>query len=154
MRFSTRATYGLKALLYLANHYSERAVSVSQIAKEEGISAQYLEQILHRLKKRQWIKSLRGPAGGYVLAQKPSEIKVGPVLRDLEGRKSDGQARPKAAKPAQTGNIPSLAAGLFWERLLQQHAQYLDNMSLKELIDDARRVEKSRSSSPSFSFNI
>ena len=49
MRFSTRTLYGLKAILVLAARYGEGSMAVSQIAKKEGISVSYLEQILNAL---------------------------------------------------------------------------------------------------------
>ena len=152
MKFSTRATYGLKALLYLADQFGQRAVSASQIAREEGISAPYLEQILHRLKKKQWVKSLRGPTGGYVLAAHPSEIKIGPVLRDLEdnGRKPRAERTPAPRKL----NTPGTAAALFWSKLEKQFAQLLDSTSLKQLVDEARTHQKTHSKTPGPSFNI
>lgn len=152
MKFSTRATYGLKALLHLADQYGQRAVSASQIAREEGISASYLEQILHRLKKKQWIKSLRGPSGGYVLGSHPSEIKLGPVLRDLEG--AERRSGPERASTIRKHNIPSIAASLFWVKLEDQFSQLIDSISLKQLIDEARSRQKTRSKTPGPSFNI
>ncbi len=152
MKFSTRATYGLKALLYLADQYGQRAVSASQIAREEGISASYLEQILHRLKKKQWIKSLRGPAGGYVLGSHPSEIKIGPVLRDLEGvKRKAGKERTSSAKKP---NTPGVAALLFWAKLEKNFSQLIDSTSLKNLVDEARSHQKTHSKTPGPSFNI
>ena len=151
MKFSTRATYGLKALLYLANQYGQRAVSVSQIAKEEGISASYLEQILHRLKKKQWIKSLRGPSGGYVLAKKPSDIKIGPLLYDLEGTPRSGRRVSSVQGPV---SVPAHAASLFWKKLSDQNSQLLDKTTLRELIDEARSTQKIPARGSKFSFSI
>ena len=154
VKFSTRATYGLKALLYLAQAYHERAVSASQIAKEEGLSPAYLEQILHLLKKKQWVKSLRGPSGGYVLARKPSEVRIGPVLRDLEG-KSAVRSKARARGPAVSGNAPSIAAAIFWERAQREYAELLDKPTLKALLDEARELQKqSPASARKLNFNI
>ena len=153
MMFSTRATYGLKALLYMAHLYSERAVSASQIAKEEGLSAAYLEQILHQLKKKQWIKSLRGPAGGYVLAKKPSEIKIGSVLRDLEGKKMIGTHAAKNSK-AGNSNTVTLASDLFWNKVNRQVAEILDSATLRSLIDESHKFQKTAAGSERLHFNI
>ena len=80
MKFSTRTLYGLKAILVLASRYGEGSLPVSQIARKEGISIAYLEQILHALKRKGVVKSLRGPQGGYVLAKKPSDITLQSLL--------------------------------------------------------------------------
>lgn len=142
MKFSTRATYGLKAMLYLADRYGESAVSISQIAEAEKISAAYLEQILSRIKREGWVKSVRGPRGGYVLTSKPSQIKVGALLSALDenalARPSGPDEAPAASKKTSRP-LPSAAADLFWRRLSDGFAEALDRLSLEELIVSARQ---------------
>ena len=86
MKFSTRTLYGLKAVLVLAGRFGEGSLSVSQIAKKECISVAYLEQILNALKKKGLVKSVRGPQGGYVLSQKPSEISLDKLFYALQDK--------------------------------------------------------------------
>ena len=140
--------------MYLAHHYGERPVAVSQIAKDQGIPVSYLEQILHTLKKKRWIRSLRGPQGGYVLAKRPADVFVGPVLRDLEGRRFLLEGPPVPAPKKGDKNTVGLAALLFWGKLAEDFTQLIDNTSLLKIISDARTVEKTRKSSSGFSFNI
>ncbi len=140
MKFSTKSVYGLKALLYLADSYHQRAVPASQIAKEENISPAYLEQILHQLKKKQWVKSMRGPAGGYVLAKNPADVRLGAILRDLEG--PNGAAKKAPERSAKAPNTAGLAALIFWDRLARQYAEWLDTATLKGLLEDARKLQK------------
>ena len=59
MRVSTRTSYGLRALLVLASRYGEGSLPVSQIARKEGLSVPYLEQILNGLQSVQNIVSTR-----------------------------------------------------------------------------------------------
>lgn len=151
MKFSTRATYGLKALLFLADQYGQRTVPVSRIAQDGGISAQYLEQILHVLKKKRWIRSRRGPQGGYRLAKNPSEVRIGPVLRDLEGAQFGFTQEADAKAPSNTAG---LASQLFWKRLAEGFSQVLDSTSLKDLIEHARQSEKKRKTASRLTFNI
>src|SRR3990167_5310089 len=98
MKFSTRTLYGLKAILVLASRHGEGSMVVSQIAKKEGISVPYLEQILNALKKKGFVKSVRGPQGGYVLSRKPSEISLRLLFYALEDKPfpcSNGNAGQK-----------------------------------------------------------
>lgn len=151
MKFSTRATYGLKAMLYLAERYGESAVAISQIAQDEKISAAYLEQILSRIKREGWVKSVRGPRGGYVLTAKPSEIKVGSLLsalgEDILVKRSPEPAL-KRGRP-----VPHNASELFWRRLSDGFAEALERVSLEELIQSARLVSQGRAAAP-IHFNI
>ena len=85
MKISTKGRYGLRALIDLAQYSEIEPVSISSIATRQGISERYLEQLMTLLKKAELIKSIRGAAGGYVLAKPVEEISVGDVLRALEG---------------------------------------------------------------------
>ncbi len=85
LRFSKKADYGLMAIHYIAFHQHEGAVNAKRIAEDLGIPGELLAKILQRLAKRKLIASLNGPKGGYVVARDPTEIKVGDVLRAIEG---------------------------------------------------------------------
>ena len=73
------------AIHFIAAHGDDGAVSAKRIAEEFRIPPELLAKILQRLAKEGLIVSQNGPKGGYVLAQRPSEITVGRVLRALEG---------------------------------------------------------------------
>ena len=68
----------------LAERYNEGPVQTSFIAKRQGISVKYLEQVIVPLKKANFIKSLRGPKGGHMLSRSPEEIRMGEVVAVLE----------------------------------------------------------------------
>lgn len=87
MKFSTRATYGLRALIQIANNH-DGPTSVGQIAKLENLSSDYLERLVSRLKKHGIIKSSKGSNGGYELAKPVKEINLLEILQALEGFKS------------------------------------------------------------------
>ena len=85
MKLSTRARYGLRALIDLGLYSENESVSIQSIAERQKISDSYLEQLMPKLKKAGLIESTRGAAGGYRLTRPASEISVGDVLRALEG---------------------------------------------------------------------
>jgi Rrf2 family protein len=85
LRFSKRADYGLMAIHYIAFHQHHVPVNAKRIADDLSVPAELLAKILQRLAKRKLISSLNGPKGGYILAREPGEIKVGDVLRAIEG---------------------------------------------------------------------
>ena len=85
LRFTKKADYGLMAVNYIAFHQHKGAVNTKRIAEDLGIPVELLAKILQRLAKRKLITSLNGPKGGYVLAREPREIKVGEILRAIEG---------------------------------------------------------------------
>ncbi len=85
MKLSTRSRYGTRMMLHLAQHYDEGPVQIRNVSKRENISVKYLEQLIIPLKKANFIKSVRGPKGGHMLAKPPKAITVGEIVRVLEG---------------------------------------------------------------------
>lgn len=84
MRLSKKAQYGTRAMLELALNYEEGFISLSHIAREQGISLKYLEHLIRQLKRAGMVTSLRGVAGGYRLVRRPSEIRIGEIIRALD----------------------------------------------------------------------
>jgi Rrf2 family protein len=85
LRFSKRADYGLMAIHYIAFHQHHGVANAKRIAEDLGIPAELLAKVLQRLAKQKLITSVNGPKGGYVLARPPGAIKLGEVLRAIEG---------------------------------------------------------------------
>ncbi|HBR02132.1 MAG TPA: Rrf2 family transcriptional regulator [Ruminiclostridium sp.] len=85
MKISTKGRYGLRAMVDIAVHSNGDHVPLSSVAERQNISVNYLEQVFASLRKAGLIKSVKGAQGGYIMAQKPSAIQVGAVLRVLEG---------------------------------------------------------------------
>lgn len=86
MKFSTRTTYGLRAIIYLAHNYDKSNISIAEISKQESMSAGYLEKLFSALKKNKLIKSLKGAKGGYSLSKKPENISIYDIVKVLEGQ--------------------------------------------------------------------
>ncbi|MBU4332113.1 Rrf2 family transcriptional regulator [Patescibacteria group bacterium] len=85
MKFSTRSSYGLRAVIDLAKNYGQGALSLHEISKKEKISQSYLERLMASLKMAKIIKSTRGVKGGYELTRAPSKVSVAEVVTALEG---------------------------------------------------------------------
>lgn len=89
MKLSTRSRYGLIAIIDLASAYADgKPVSLSVLAQSQGISEDYLEQLLRLLKKADLVRTSRGISGGYALTRPPEDINVAMVLNALEGSTS------------------------------------------------------------------
>jgi len=84
MKLSTRSHYGIRMMVDLAQNYHNGPLSISEIAKSQGISRKYLEQIVIPLKKAKYVESIRGPKGGHMLAKSPEKISVGEIVELLE----------------------------------------------------------------------
>lgn len=85
MKISTKGRYALRIMLDLAVLGKDEPVRVKDIAKRQDISVKYMEQIITILTKAGYLRSSRGPQGGYRLAKAPKEYTVGMILRLTEG---------------------------------------------------------------------
>lgn len=85
MKISTKGRYALRLMLDLAGQENKEPVRLKDIAKRQDISVKYLEQIISVLQKAGYVKSIRGPQGGYHLMKPPREYSVGMILRLTEG---------------------------------------------------------------------
>ena len=147
MKFSVRTIYGLKAVFVLAGRFGEGSLPVSHIAKKEGISTPFLEQILNALKKRGLVKSMRGPRGGYLLAKKPADISLYDLFCALEGK--------NFFAVSAEGNDETAAANLiFWKKFWVILQEGLSETTLKDLLDEARRLKKTKPGSLPTTFHI
>jgi Rrf2 family protein len=86
MIFSTRSTYGLRAMINLAKQEKLGSVSLAVIAKEENISLKYLERLFASLKKAGLVKSEIGAGGGYKLIKSAKQVNVYDIIIALEGK--------------------------------------------------------------------
>jgi Rrf2 family protein len=82
---SHKAKYALKALTVLAQEYGNGPILISDIAQREGVPRKFLELILLELKNNALLQSKKGKGGGYSLARPPQSIRVGDILRVVDG---------------------------------------------------------------------
>ena len=85
MKISTKGRYALRLMIDLAENSSGNPVSIKDVAKRQGISDKYLEQIISVLNKAGYVRSVRGAQGGYLLKSDPETYTVGMILRQTEG---------------------------------------------------------------------
>lgn len=85
MQITYKGDYALKAILYLAANYHKEIVSIQELAQSLDIPIKFLEQVLLELKRGGFVESKRGIKGGYLLAKRPKEIKLGDVVRFVDG---------------------------------------------------------------------
>ena len=85
MQLTLHSDYGLRVLIFLAR--AERQVHVEAISDAFGISKDHLVKVVQSLVRLGVVETRAGRGGGVKLARDPSEIDVGEVLSDLEGRR-------------------------------------------------------------------
>jgi Rrf2 family protein len=86
MKLSAQEEYGLRCLLRVASAGSGGSVTIPEIAKAEALSTAYVGKLMSVLRQGEFVESVRGQAGGYVLSRPPEKIPVAEVLASLGGR--------------------------------------------------------------------
>jgi Rrf2 family nitric oxide-sensitive transcriptional repressor len=86
MRLLSSTDFALRLLMLLAARGMEAQLSVEALSRElGGLSRHHLHKIVQDLAALGVLRTVRGAGGGVVLAQKPEEISVGKLIRELEG---------------------------------------------------------------------
>jgi len=132
MKFSTRSSYGLRAIIHLAKNYAHGPYSLAKIAKEEKISQAYLERLFSRLKKAGLVLSSKGVAGGYQLAYNPSKMSVFSVIEALEGKISVFHCLGTRGKVFC--GVKACPSARVYQKVQKALVNSLKSMTLKDLI--------------------
>ncbi len=128
MKFSTRAEYGLRAVVCL-DKTGEKPVSLAFIAKKEGLSLAYLERLFAKLKKAKLVRADIGVKGGYYLNRPAEDITVLELIEALEGSVAPFDC-------AQGGKCDHLTCKIHpvWSKLYAQIKTTLREMTLETIM--------------------
>jgi len=130
MRLTTKGRYAVTAMLDIALHYEQGPVSVAEVAERQGISSAYLEQLFSKLKRGGLLRSVRGPGGGYELAQPLADVNVSHIIAAV-GEGVDA-TRCKGTADCQDG-ATCLTHDL-WTALSNRIDEFLSGVSLEDLV--------------------
>jgi Rrf2 family protein len=132
MKISTKGQYALRVMLDFAEHAGDGYIRLREVADRQGISKTYLEQIMVLLNKADFFNALRGYQGGYKLARIPRDYTVGDILRITEG--SLDPVDPLDLSESADRRV-SLMAQDVWDGMGDVVQQYLDGLTLQDIID-------------------
>jgi Rrf2 family protein len=133
-----KGKYGLKALVHLAGLPPGQLAFVNDIAVANNIPKKFLEAILSELRNAGFVASRKGKDGGYRLARLPGEIKVGHVIRVLDGPLAPIPCASRTRyEPCEDCDEKTCQVRHMMLEVRQAIAQVLDNRSLAEMRDAA-----------------
>jgi len=126
-------------LLDMAQHYDQGPIQIGDIAKRQDISVKYLEQLIIPLKKANYVKSVRGPKGGHMLAKSPEEVTVGEIVEVLEGEINLARCieSPEICDRSDT----CLTRGV-WEEATRAMYDKLNSITLSKMINTGKTTYK------------
>lgn len=141
MRLSTKGEYASRAMLELALNYPGELLHIRDISSAQDIPERFLEQILLILKRARYLRSKKGPNGGYYLAKDPGLITVAEVIRVM-----DGPLAPIDCVSVTAHEYCSRESfcGLkwLWKEVRDKVAEILEKTTFKDLADRTRRAKK------------
>ncbi|MGI5891664.1 MAG: RrF2 family transcriptional regulator [Bacillota bacterium] len=133
MKISTKGRYALRLMIDLAEHNSGEYIPLKDISARQQISTKYLEQIITQLCRAGFLKSVRGPQGGYKLLREPKQYTVGSILRITEGNLSPVACLEE--NPNQCDRYSKCATIEFWQGLYRTINEYVDKFTLEDFIN-------------------
>lgn len=128
MKVSTKGRYGLRIMLELALCHDKNLLTAREIALQQGISEKYVEQIIGLLTKAKLVRSQRGANGGYRLAETPSMLTVGKILRVTEG--GLGILDTSLNDSPQNQSVTTAV----WSRVEEAIEEVVDNITLADMV--------------------
>jgi Rrf2 family iron-sulfur cluster assembly transcriptional regulator len=131
MRLTTKGRYAVTAMLDLAIHYDHGAVTLADIAGRQGISLSYLEQLFARLRKKELVRSTRGPGGGYRLAREPEEIRVAEIITAI----NENVDATRCGGDKNCDNDGRCLTHDLWEDLSSRIHDFLNDITLGDLVN-------------------
>ncbi|MBO5470291.1 MAG: Rrf2 family transcriptional regulator [Lachnospiraceae bacterium] len=129
MKISTKGRYAVILMLDLATYNTGEPVRLKDIARRQQISEKYLEQIISLLNKAGFVKSIRGPQGGYMLKNPPEKYTVGMILRQTEG-----SLAPVSIDDETSFEKQSVTTRI-WTKMEGAINEIVDGITLKDLVD-------------------
>ena len=140
MRITTWAEYGLICALHLARRATEVPVTGRDIAAKERLPADYVEQILLRLRRAEIVRSTRGARGGYTLARPATEISVRDVIAASELTTFDLHCVSHPVGEERCGASHDCSIRPVWVLLQQKIDDVLEGVLLSDLLSGEESV--------------
>lgn len=136
MKISTKGRYALRMLIDLAEHQNGEYIALKDIAQRQDVSKKYLEQIVSLFNKSNILKTNRGFQGGYMLKRSADQYTVGEILRLTEGSLAPVACLDQ--DPIECPRSGECATLPMWQGLERVINEYLDGITLQDLIDSQR----------------
>jgi Rrf2 family protein len=134
MRITTWAEYGVICALHLARRAKDGAVTGRDIAAREGLPADYVEQILLRLRRADIVTSTRGARGGYALNRPAAEITVREIIAAAELVTFDLHCESHPVDEVRCSSAHECSIRPVWMMLQRRIDEVLDAVTLADLL--------------------
>jgi Rrf2 family protein len=142
VRITTQAEYGLICALHLARRVDEGPVTGREIAAQERLPGDYVEQIMLKLRRAGIVRSTRGAHGGYTLARLPEEISVHDVISAAEHSTFEVHCTSHPVEEARCSSSHDCSIRPVWMLLQRQIDGVLQGVRLSDLLLQESQVRE------------
>ncbi len=132
MRLTTKGRYAIRAMIDIALHRDKGAVSLADISRRQSISQSYLEQLFAKLRRKQLVKSVRGPGGGYLINLDMNQITMAQILDAIDEGSLNATNCSDGVRNCQAG-MQCLTHDL-WSGLTQVIFEHLNAITLNDVV--------------------
>ena len=152
MRLTTKGRFAVTAMIDLGLRHHAGPVTLAAISQRQNISLSYLEQLFGKLRRHELAESIRGPGGGYVLAKYARDITIADIIFAVDEPLDATGCGNKT--PCSTGKDGQEHGHCMthdlWSNLNRKMVDYLDSVSLQELVDQQRmrQVKRTQQATP------
>jgi len=142
MRLTTKGRFAVTAMIDLALRQHGGPVTLSAISQRQNISLSYLEQLFGKLRRHELVDSMRGPGGGYSLAKLARNVTVADIIYAVdEPLDATDCAGKQDCSRGNDGKAGKCMTHELWSTLNRKMVEYLDSVSLQDLVDQQRMRE-------------
>lgn len=138
MRLTTKGRFAVTAMIDLAMRQTQGPVTLAGISQRQRISLSYLEQLFGKLRRHDIVESVRGPGGGYNLARRLEDVSVADIIMAVDEPLDATQCGGKGSCDSSQGGDGRCMTHDLWSTLNRKMVEYLDSVSLKDLVDQQR----------------
>ena len=133
MLIGTKGDYGVRAMIDLARHHTGQPIARNEIASRRHIPEAYLDQLLGLLRRAGFIRSVRGPGGGHLLARNGDEVTLLSLLETLEG----------SLEPISSLNheLDKTGQAWIWSEIYDRMRESLESVTLAQLVEVEKNNE-------------
>jgi len=134
MKITSSIEYATRLMTTLARAHGQAPLSAERLSAADGVPADYVSQILGKLRRAGLVDSHRGSAGGYELSRPPSEITLGQVVRAVDGDVFEDVCGKYDGGEKDCHHQGGCAISPVWQRLGALVTGYFESVTLAQIL--------------------
>jgi Rrf2 family protein len=136
MRITSSIEYATRLMVTLAREHGKAPLPAERLSHSDNVPADYVSQILVKLRRAGLVTSHRGSSGGYALSRSPAEVTLGQVVRAVDGNVFEDVCEKYDGGSKDCRHQGGCSISPVWGRLGSLVTQYFEAVTLASILDD------------------